>query len=217
MKSIMTPENERLDRFLLLEDCQKIGRVIPVDEEWQNPFRFENMWLKVNGFRDLLRSWWLTVEARGQLGSCIIKGVIGRASCRQKSGELWLREESRNTKFSHKMVNAYRRRNLLAKNRVNISWLAEEEKTKEGLENLGWVDDEALEVPFSEELEAMVFFKEFYAFESFERSLNATFLILILMKGGTEDLKIFRSMSLMSSLYKLLTKVLANRLRMWWG
>ena len=22
------------------------------------PFRFENMWLKVEGFKDLIRSWW---------------------------------------------------------------------------------------------------------------------------------------------------------------
>ncbi|RVW71526.1 hypothetical protein CK203_048010 [Vitis vinifera] len=29
------------------------------------PFRFENMWLKVEGFKDLVRSWWQGIEVRG--------------------------------------------------------------------------------------------------------------------------------------------------------
>ena len=30
-----------------------------------SPFRFENMWLKVEGFQDLIRSWWWEIEVRG--------------------------------------------------------------------------------------------------------------------------------------------------------
>ncbi|RVX15528.1 hypothetical protein CK203_009184 [Vitis vinifera] len=30
-----------------------------------SPFRFENMWLKVEGFLDLIRSWWREIEVRG--------------------------------------------------------------------------------------------------------------------------------------------------------
>ncbi|RVW81972.1 Transposon TX1 uncharacterized 149 kDa protein [Vitis vinifera] len=30
-----------------------------------SPFRFENMWLKVEGFLDLVRSWWREIEVRG--------------------------------------------------------------------------------------------------------------------------------------------------------
>ncbi|KAJ9708504.1 hypothetical protein PVL29_000509 [Vitis rotundifolia] len=29
------------------------------------PFRFENMWLKVKGFKDLIRSWWQGMEVNG--------------------------------------------------------------------------------------------------------------------------------------------------------
>ena len=29
------------------------------------PFRFENMWFKVEGFKDLIRSWWWGIEVRG--------------------------------------------------------------------------------------------------------------------------------------------------------
>ena len=59
----------------------------------------------------------------------------------------------------------------------------------------------------------MNFFKEFYEKKKFVRNLNATFLVLILKKGNVEDIKDYRPISLLGSLYKILAKVLANRLR----
>ena len=47
----------------------------------------------------------------------------------------------------------------------------------------------------------------------FERSLNASFLTLIPKKNNAIDVKDFRPTSLVGSVYKLLFKVLANRLR----
>ncbi|RVW76194.1 Transposon TX1 uncharacterized 149 kDa protein [Vitis vinifera] len=47
----------------------------------------------------------------------------------------------------------------------------------------------------------------------FVKSLNATFLVLVPKKGDAEDLKDFRPISLVSSLYKLLAKVLANKIK----
>lgn len=38
-------------------------------------------------------------------------------------------------------------------------------------------------------------------------------MVLILKKGGVEDLKVFRSISLVGSLYKILVKIVANRLK----
>ena len=61
--------------------------------------------------------------------------------------------------------------------------------------------------------EVMDFFKEFYEKKKFVRSLNATFLVLIPKKGNVEDIKDYRPISLLGSLYKILAKVLANRLR----
>ncbi|RVW97120.1 hypothetical protein CK203_030039 [Vitis vinifera] len=55
--------------------------------------------------------------------------------------------------------------------------------------------------------------REFHYHNCFVRSLNATFLILIPKKGGVEDLRDFRSISLVGGLYKWLAKVLANRFR----
>ena len=55
----------------------------------------------------------------------------------------------------------------------------------------------------------MGFFRDFHERGSFVKSLNATFLVLVQKKRGAEDLKDFRSISLMRSLYKLL----ANRIK----
>ncbi|RVW26085.1 LINE-1 reverse transcriptase-like [Vitis vinifera] len=61
--------------------------------------------------------------------------------------------------------------------------------------------------------EIMEMFKEFHEHNSFVRSLNNTFLVLIPKKSGAEDLGDFRPISLLGGLYKLLAKVLANRLK----
>ncbi|WKA08526.1 hypothetical protein VitviT2T_026242 [Vitis vinifera] len=61
--------------------------------------------------------------------------------------------------------------------------------------------------------EIMGFFKEFHERGRFVKSLNATFLVLVPKRGGAEDLKDFRPINLVGSLYKLLAKVLANRIK----
>ena len=45
------------------------------------------------------------------------------------------------------------------------------------------------------------------------RSLNSTFLVLVPKKGGAEDFKDFRPISLVGSLYKVRAKALANWLK----
>ena len=61
--------------------------------------------------------------------------------------------------------------------------------------------------------EILEMFKDFYEHSSFLKSLNNTFLVLIPKKSGAEDLGDFRPISLLGGLYKLLAKVLANRLK----
>ena len=61
--------------------------------------------------------------------------------------------------------------------------------------------------------EVMGFFKEFHKKRRFVRSLNTTILVLVPKKGGADDLRDFRLISLVGGLYKLLAKVLANRLK----
>ena len=62
--------------------------------------------------------------------------------------------------------------------------------------------------------EVMGFFAEFHEFGTFQRSINATFIASVPKKGGTEDPKDFRPVSLVGSLYKLLAKDLAIHLKM---
>ena len=61
--------------------------------------------------------------------------------------------------------------------------------------------------------EVLGFFKEFHEQGKFVRSLNATFLVLVPKKQNVEDLKDLRPISLVGGLYKILAKVLANRIK----
>ena len=56
-------------------------------------------------------------------------------------------------------------------------------------------------------------FTDFFETRKFVKNMNTTFLVLIPKKGGAKDLKDYRLISLGGSLYKLLAKVLANRLK----
>uniref|UniRef100_A0A2N9IH31 Reverse transcriptase domain-containing protein n=1 Tax=Fagus sylvatica TaxID=28930 RepID=A0A2N9IH31_FAGSY len=60
--------------------------------------------------------------------------------------------------------------------------------------------------------DVLAVFSEFYEYGSFVRSLNATFLSLIPKKANAIEVKDFRPISLVGSVYKILSKVLANRL-----
>jgi hypothetical protein len=55
--------------------------------------------------------------------------------------------------------------------------------------------------------------QEFHEHECFKRSLNATFVVLIPKKPGVSDVKDFRPICLIGSVYKILSKVLTNRLK----
>ena len=61
--------------------------------------------------------------------------------------------------------------------------------------------------------EVLGFFKEFHEQGQFVRSINATFLVLIPKKQNVADLKDLRPISLVGGLYKILAKVLANRIK----
>jgi hypothetical protein len=62
--------------------------------------------------------------------------------------------------------------------------------------------------------DVMAVFGEFYSKASFQKSLNASFIALIPKKVGSMDLKDFRPISLVGVVYKLIAKVLVNRLKM---
>ena len=63
------------------------------------------------------------------------------------------------------------------------------------------------------EIDVMAFFDHFHRSTEFERFLNASFLSLIPKKNNSLNIKDFRPISLVGRIYKLLSKVLANKLR----
>ncbi|RVW49859.1 putative mitochondrial protein [Vitis vinifera] len=153
---------------------------------------------------------------------------------RQLSRELWLREGDRNTGFFHRMANAHRRINAMSKIMINGVSFTEDQDMREGIanayqqllsENPGWKADiggllmnqispseaDGIEETVKEDLLGL--FKEFHDQNSFIKSLNHTFLVLIPKKGGVEELGDYRPISLLGGLYKLLAKVLANRIK----
>ena len=63
------------------------------------------------------------------------------------------------------------------------------------------------------EKDVLAVFEEFYQYSRFEKSLNVTFIALIPKKNGASNIRDFRLISLVGSVYKILAKVLANRLK----
>jgi hypothetical protein len=63
------------------------------------------------------------------------------------------------------------------------------------------------------EEDVMGFFDEVYHHCKFERSFNASFIALIPKRQNASNIRDFRPISLIGSIYKLLAKVLANRLK----
>ena len=63
------------------------------------------------------------------------------------------------------------------------------------------------------ERDVLAVFEEFYRHSKFEKSLNAIFIALIPKKNDASNIRDFRPISLVGSLHKILSKVLANRLK----
>ena len=59
----------------------------------------------------------------------------------------------------------------------------------------------------------MAIFHNFHTQAMFEKSLNASFLTLIPKKVDAVEVKDFQPISLVGGIYKIISKVLANRLR----
>jgi hypothetical protein len=59
----------------------------------------------------------------------------------------------------------------------------------------------------------MAIFSEFHEQGKFVNCINSTFIVLILKRHGAKEIKDFRPISLVSGIYKIISKVLANRMR----
>ena len=101
------PDSARLDRLIVSEDweCYFSGAVqsllprivsdhcpILLDcggtRKGPSPFRFENMWLKEEGFKDLLRNWWVGFQFRGSFSFTLFENLKVLQACLK----IWNRE-----------------------------------------------------------------------------------------------------------------------------
>ena len=61
--------------------------------------------------------------------------------------------------------------------------------------------------------DVLALFEEFYQHYKFEKSLNATFIVLIPKKNDASNIRDFKPIRLVGNIYKILAKVLANLLK----
>ncbi|WJZ98277.1 hypothetical protein VitviT2T_016814 [Vitis vinifera] len=113
----------------------------------KTPFRFENMWLLLNGFKELVRKWWWTEYiVTGTSSHCLAeklkalkkdlgewnKKVFGNVSISKLEAfahvQLWDLKEMDNPLSL--MANAHARRNLLTKVKINGVTLIDEDEIK---------------------------------------------------------------------------------------
>ncbi|RVW90113.1 Transposon TX1 uncharacterized 149 kDa protein [Vitis vinifera] len=128
------------------------------------------------------------------------------------------------------MANARARKNFLSKIRINEVTLSSSDDLKEGVcrayksllsepgdwrPNINGLNFKELGEGLASSLEVVNLgaLQRVSPPWTFQRSLNSTFLLLIPKKEGAEDLRDFRPISLVGSVYKLLAKVPANRLK----
>ncbi|RVW88275.1 Transposon TX1 uncharacterized 149 kDa protein [Vitis vinifera] len=180
----------RLDRFLATP-C------------WLDQFSsLKNMWLKAEGFQELIKGWWQGIE------------VSGRPSYRLATKLKGLKQ---NLKTWNKEVFGRLEKNKADALQQVESWILW--KNLEGDERGQSPGPDGFTLAFWQNSwetvkeDLLGLFKEFHDQNSFIKSLNHTFLVLIPKKGGVEDLGDYRPISLLGSLYKLLAKVLANRIK----
>nr|XP_009762741.1 PREDICTED: uncharacterized protein LOC104214730 [Nicotiana sylvestris] len=146
---------------------------------------------------------------------------------RQRSRALWLKEGDKNTKFFHRTTNAHRKFNNIAQLIVEVESLQNPEDIKR--EEI-WDSVKACagdKAPGPDGF-TMAFFTTcwevvkkdvvavvqiFYEQGIFEKSLNATFVALIPKKLGAKELRDFRPISLIGSIYKIISKLLTERLK----
>ncbi|GAU35790.1 hypothetical protein TSUD_56670 [Trifolium subterraneum] len=176
-------------------------------------------------------------ELHGVTSDIHIISLLHASICWQQSRSLWLKEGDSNSKYFHSVLASRRRGNAISSivadgvplegvssvRQAVVSHFAAHFKTSNVVRprvddllfnTLNQVECSSLIKPFTrDEGEVMRFIVEFHRNGKLTKGLNSTFIALIPKVDSPQRLNDFRPISLVGCLYKILAKVLANRLR----
>ncbi|GFZ15713.1 P-loop containing nucleoside triphosphate hydrolases superfamily protein [Actinidia rufa] len=175
------------------------------------------------------------VEIKAKIGRLL---MAEETSWRQTSRATWLSKGDRNTTFFHRVANAHRRFNYIGHIRVGGVLHEGQDSLASGIvgfyeklykEAEQWrprVDScgdkapgpDGFSIAFMQHCwlvikeDIMVVFEQVHVEGDFEKSLNATFIVLIPKKDGALDIGDYRPISFIGCIYKVLAKVLTRRM-----
>ncbi|RVW28776.1 Transposon TX1 uncharacterized 149 kDa protein [Vitis vinifera] len=184
-----------------------------------SPFRFENMWLEEKGFMDQMKRWWgsltfigsfsFVLDAKLRALKVLLKtwnkevfGVIDTKKREALSQVVYWDELENHSTLSLEDCEARKEAMEAYK-----TWVLREEISWRQRSRELWLNEGNNNTRFFHRMANVHSRRNWLS--RFVKSLNATFLVLVPKKGGAEDLKDFRPISLVGSLYKLL----ANRIK----
>ncbi|KAL5549263.1 hypothetical protein UlMin_004494 [Ulmus minor] len=190
------------------------------------PFRFENMWLEHSGFRQECEQWWRGIEVEGWESyrmmeklralkdkikawnkevfgdtRLIKKEVVEKIAGLDKKEEMTqldVGERELRLSLRNQMEELVFKEAVAWRQKMKFRWIKE------------WDYNSAM---FHRMNDMVKIFEEFHRNGKVCGNMNHTFLCLIPKKLDVQQVKDFRPISLVSGLYKILAKLLANRLR----
>ncbi|GKB19851.1 RNA-directed DNA polymerase, eukaryota [Tanacetum coccineum] len=174
------------------------------------PFRFFHSWFNLDSFDKMAEDTWksLTTADSNELNDINFTDSLEGA---QKSKVRWAIEGDENTKFFHGILNSKRSQLAIRGTLVDGKWI---------------VDPLAVKIVFLKYFstqftnrywkllkhDIVADIKEFFTSGTFPLGCNSSFIALIPKIHDAKVVKDYRPISLIGSLYKIIAKILANRL-----
>uniref|UniRef100_A0A2N9FWW1 Reverse transcriptase domain-containing protein n=1 Tax=Fagus sylvatica TaxID=28930 RepID=A0A2N9FWW1_FAGSY len=205
------------DHFPIILECGNV--------QWgRRSFRFENMWLTADDFLDKVKNWWASYRFSGTPSFVLAQKLKALKYDLKKwnvtdFGDIEVKRQQALLDLQNGLPFA-------TMSSEDAAWIERPFDEDEVFNVVKGFNSDKAPGPdgFSSGFfqhcwsiikdDIMAVFHMFHLHGQFEKSFNATFLALIPKKSGAIEIKDFRPISLVGAVYKIIAKVLANRLRM---